>query len=242
MYKWQQPVSKQLVWKTKSHKIKIRLPTGYLTSGDDCWTFSEGYMPPEFLNRVKALQNQIQWEYDQYEPRLHSEQYEKGSKKYIQLIIQGVEPKWFQNLWRRANNTVQSKLQASKRLENKKLLMSQKNDKDHKIWVDVQVEQNRLLQAMVDSGATNNYILQQAIRMLELTLQWAPKPMQIYMVNGESEWITDQVHIKAIILEDSQELTFDVLNSIKYDAILEMPWLREKNSRIDWISKELYIT
>jgi len=120
--------------------------------------------------------------------------------------------------------------------------MSQKNDNDHKIWVDVQVGQDRLLQAMVDSGATNNYILRQAIRMLELTPQWALKPMQVYMVNGESEWITDQVHIEVIILGDPQELTFDVLNSIKYDAILEMPWLREKNSRIDWISKELYAT
>jgi len=66
--------------------------------------------------------------------------------------------------------------------------------------------------------------------------------MQVYMANGESKWITDQVHIKAIILGDSQEMTFDVLNLIKYDAILGMPWLREKNSRIDWISKELYIT
>ena len=62
------------------------------------------------------------------------------------------------------------------------------------------------------------------------------------MVNGEYKWITDQVHIKAIILEDSQKLTFDVLNSIKYDVILKMLWLREKNSKIDWISKELYIT
>jgi len=43
------------------------------------------------------------------------------------------------------------------------------------------------------------------------------------MVNGEPEWITNQVHIKAIILEDSQELMFDVLNSIKYDTILGMP-------------------
>ncbi len=34
---------------------------------------------------------------------------------------------------------------------------------------------------------------------------------------------------------------FDVLNSIKYDVILKMLWLRKKNSRIDWISKELYI-
>jgi len=55
------PVSKQLVWKTKSHKIEIRLLTGYLTSGSDQWTFSEGYMSPEFLSKVKALQNQIQW-------------------------------------------------------------------------------------------------------------------------------------------------------------------------------------
>ncbi len=47
--------------------------------------------------------------------------------------------------------------------------------------------------------------------------------MQVYMVNGESEWITDQVHIEAIILGDPQELTFDVLNLIKYDAILGMP-------------------
>ncbi len=101
--------------------------------------------------------------------------------------------------------------------------MSQKNDNDHKIWVDVQVGRDRLLQAMVDSGATNNYILRQAIRMLELTPQRAPKPMQVYMVNKESEWITDQVHIEAIILEDPQELTFDVLNSIKYDVILGMP-------------------
>jgi len=60
------------------------------------------------------------------------------------------------------------------------------------------------------------------------------------MVNREFEWITDQIHIEVTILEDSQELMFDVLNSIKYDIILEMLWLRKKNSRIDWISKELY--
>jgi len=103
-------VLKQLVWKTKSHKIKIHLLTEYLTSDSDWWTFSEDYMSPEFLSKVKALQNQIQWKYNQYELRLHSEQYiEKDSKKYIQLIIQKVEPKWFQNLWRRASNAVQSK-------------------------------------------------------------------------------------------------------------------------------------
>jgi len=76
---------------------------------------------------------------------------------------------------------------------------------------------------MIDSGATDNYILQTAIRMLELTLQQALKSMQIYMINEESEWITDQVHIEVMILKDSQKLTFDVLNLIKYDVILKMP-------------------
>jgi len=104
------PVSKQLVWKTKSHKIKIRLPTGYPTSDSEWWTFSGGYMPPEFLKKVEALQNQIQWKYNQYEPHLHPERYiEKGSKEYIQLVVQETEPRWFQNLWRRASDAVQSK-------------------------------------------------------------------------------------------------------------------------------------
>jgi len=40
---------------------------------------------------------------------------------------------------------------------------------------------------MVDSEAIDNYISQQAIRMLELTLQRALKPMQVYMVNEEFE-------------------------------------------------------
>ena len=67
-------------------------------------------MPPEFLGKVEALQIQIQWEYDQYEPRLHPERYiEKGSDEYVQLITRGVEPRWFQDLWRRASNAVQSK-------------------------------------------------------------------------------------------------------------------------------------
>ncbi len=37
--------------------------------------------------------------------------------------------------------------------------MSQKNSNDHKIWVDIQVEWNKLLQTMIDLEAINNYIL-----------------------------------------------------------------------------------
>jgi len=36
-------------------------------------------------------------------------------------------------------------------------------------------------------------------------------------------------------------LRLDVLKSVKYDTILEMPWLCKKNSQINWINKELYV-
>jgi hypothetical protein len=94
---------------------------------------------------------------------------------------------------------------------------------------------------MIDSEAINNYILQQVIEMLKLTSQWASKPMQIYIVNEESEWITDQVHIEVMILKDSQKLTFDVLNSIKYDVILKMLWLHKRTQELIESAKELYI-
>jgi hypothetical protein len=36
------------------------------------------------------------------------------------------------------------------------------------------------------------------------------------------------------------KLTFNILN-IKYDTILEMFWLHNRNSKIDWVNKKLYV-
>jgi len=47
------------------------------------------------------------------------------------------------------------------------------------------------------------------------------------------------VHIKMIIKNVSQKLSFNILN-IKYDTILEMFWLHNKNSKINWVNKKLY--
>jgi len=62
------------------------------------------------------------------------------------------------------------------------------------------------------------------------------------MANREYKWIHKEVHIEAIIRNNSQKLRLDVLKSVKYDTILGMPWLHKKNSQIDWINKELYAT
>ncbi len=83
---------------------------------------------------------------------------------------------------------------------------------------------------MIDLRTINNFILQQVIKWLELTLWWVSKFTQVYMINEEYEWIHEEVHIEVIIRNNSQKLRLDVLKSVKYDAILEMLWLHKKNS------------
>jgi len=86
----------------KGHGIEIRLPTGYATPTGGRWMHTGGYMPPEFLNKVEALEDLIQREYDQYEVYQHPERtVRKGTDDYTKLITTGEEPAWFKELWRK---------------------------------------------------------------------------------------------------------------------------------------------
>jgi len=134
------------------------------------------------------------------------------------------------------------KLQAfSTRLESQKLLNVSNNKNNHKIWIDVKIIPNELLQVMIDSEAMNNYILHKAVQWLELISQQWWNSAQVYMANTSSMIVWDYVHMKMIVEDVSQKLTFDILN-IKYDTILEMPWLHNRNSKIDWVNKKLCTT
>jgi len=82
--------------------IEIRLPTGYATPTGGRWMHTGGYMPPEFLNKVEALEDLIQREYDQYEVYRHPERtVRKGTDDYTKLITTGEELAWFKELWRK---------------------------------------------------------------------------------------------------------------------------------------------
>jgi hypothetical protein len=74
----------------------------------------------------------------------------------------------------------------SKRLENKKLLMSQKNSKDHKIWVDIQVEQ---IESSSNGRLRSNQQLYFAAsnKNARTNTAAALKPMQIYMMKNLNE-------------------------------------------------------
>jgi len=52
--------------------------------------------------------------------------------------------------------------------------------------------------------------------------------------------VQNYVHMKTIVENVLQKLLFDILD-IKYDTILEMFWLCNKNSKINWINKKLCV-
>ena len=61
------------------------------------------------------------------------------------------------------------------------------------------------------------------------------------MMNTNNIIVQNYVHIKMIIEDVSQKLTFNILD-IKYDTILEMFWLHNRNSKINWVNKKLCTT
>jgi len=94
---------------------------------------------------------------------------------------------------------------------------------------------------MIDLKATDNYISHKAVQQLELISQWWWNLAQVYMTNTSSMIVWNYVHMKMIVEDVSQKLTFDILN-IKYDTILEMFWLHNRNSKINWVNKKLCTT
>jgi len=91
---------------------------------------------------------------------------------------------------------------------------------------------------MINSEATDNYISHRTVQWLKLILQWQQNSAHVYMTNTSSMIVRNYVHMKMIVEDVSQKLTFDILN-IKYDTILEMFWLHNRNSKINWVNKKL---
>ena len=50
--------------------------------------------------------------------------------------------------------------------------------------------------------------------------------------------VRNYMHIEVIVENVSQKLLFNILN-IKYDTILEMFWLHNRNFKINWVNKKL---
>jgi hypothetical protein len=102
------------------------------------------------------------------------------------------------------------------------------------------------VQAMIDSGATGNFISPNIVRMLYLGTMVKAQSYTLTVVNGEtidgSEGTID-VETHEVIFEmpggHTEYTTFDVAPIGRHDIILGMPWMKMHNPTIDWKKHEL---
>lgn len=92
--------------------------------------------------------------------------------------------------------------------------------------------------ALVDSGATANFVDKQHCDQYGLTLIPKSDPVPLFVIDGRpiaSGFITHSVLIPAKILGDNfATLEFEVTSLGNYPFVLGMPWLRHVNPCIDW--------
>ena len=91
--------------------------------------------------------------------------------------------------------------------------------------------------ALVDSGATDNFIDQEVVKKMKMTPQKMDKPRLLYNVDGtenRSGRITHYYDFTAQQGKQESVQWFYIANLGKHQFILGYPWLEQFNPIIDW--------
>ena len=101
------------------------------------------------------------------------------------------------------------------------------------------------INVMIDSGATGNFISPKALARLNIPITKI-KPYVLQVVDGTKidyqDGIIDQGTVPSKLRSKDghvSDVQFDIATTGKHEAILGMPWIREHNPEIDWISNEI---
>ena len=96
---------------------------------------------------------------------------------------------------------------------------------------------SRTVQALIDSGATLNFIHEALVASLGLVTKSCP-PVKVRLADGRIlTHANRQVTLKFTVAGIPQTQTFYVAPIGQHSIILGMPWLESLNSRIDWYHK-----
>jgi len=103
-------------------------------------------------------------------------------------------------------------------------------------------KQSVTINTMIDSGATEDFIDQGVCNKHGIKMINAKNPREIYHADGKPSAMGPVTHMTKVPMDISsyRELaTFHVANLQNHEVVLEMPWLREHNPRIDWNDKRI---
>jgi len=96
---------------------------------------------------------------------------------------------------------------------------------------------NTTVNAMIDSGATEDFIDQEFCNKCQIRTTKAKNPREIYLADGEPSSMGPVTHIATVPIDigaHKEITTFQVARLQNHEVILGMPWLKNHNPRIDW--------
>ncbi|CAD0055203.1 unnamed protein product [Aureobasidium pullulans] len=101
--------------------------------------------------------------------------------------------------------------------------------------------QGRRLYAMIDSGASGNFISTSTVNRFGLATQSKEHGYELVAVDGSAlPGVSEEtVPLQLVTQRHHEDIIFDVVEMTNHHIVLGMPWLRQHNPTIDWKSRML---
>ena len=89
--------------------------------------------------------------------------------------------------------------------------------------------------ALVDSGASGNYISRQLYDTLSTGRKCKQQPYQLTMANGQTELVCHKTQPMEIVTGHyAERIHLDIVELATQDIYLGMPWLKKHNPVVNW--------
>ena len=89
--------------------------------------------------------------------------------------------------------------------------------------------------ALVDSGASGNYISKQLYNTLSTGKKHKQQPYQLTMANRQTELVCHKTQLMEIVTGHyAERIHLDIIKLATQDIYLGMPWLKKCNLVVNW--------
>ena len=113
--------------------------------------------------------------------------------------------------------------------------MTSSNTKHLRLPVSLHTNMPVQTYALVDSGASGNYISRQLYDTLGTGRRRKQQPYQLVMANGQTELVCHKTQPMEIVTRHHAErIHLDIVKLATQDIYLGMPWLKKHNPVVNW--------